>query len=370
MSGQSFSRRRLLGGAVAAAAVPVLGVGCRRSESARQGGGVTVADLTGATVELSHPARRVVTIPLPAAAMMVAVNGGPEVLVGMNAASRSAVEGSFLGTAFPELRHVSTEVAGAEFAPNVESVLALDPDVVIQWGDRGPGIVDPLRNAGLAVAQLSYGTQQDLEGAVVLYGTLLGKPERAATMVTWMRERMQSLRNAIPATQSGTVPSVLYLRGSADGLEAAGRASYNHYVTELVGGRNAAAEIDAQDASVDVEQLLRWNPDVILLGNFGPRVPRDFYGDPALASLRAVQDHRIYKVPLGGYRWDPPSHESPLMWQWLAGVVHGSRAPGLRADVVEQYVFWYGVEPTAAQLDQILHTADNADSRDYVDFGR
>lgn len=370
MSGHSISRRNLLSGVLAAAAVPVLGVGCGRTESARQGGGVTVTDMTGATVELPRPARRVVTIPKPAASMMVAVNGGPEVLVGMNAASRSAVEGSFLGAAYPELLQVSTEVAGAEFAPNVESVLALDPDVVIQWGDRGPGIVEPLRNAGLTVAQLAYGTQQDLEDAIVLYGALLGKSERAATMVNGMRERMQLLRNAIPAAESRSAPSVLYLRGSADGLEAAGRASYNHYVTELVGGRNPAAEIGAEEARVDVEQLLRWNPDVILLGNFGPKLPRDFYSDPALASLRAVRDRRIYKVPLGGYRWDPPSQESPLMWQWLAGLVQGSRAPGLRDDVVRQYAFCYGVEPSAAQLDEILHTEENSDSRDYVDFGR
>lgn len=371
MSGQVFSRRKMLGGAFATAAMSVVGVGCGRVETPTSAGAITVTDLSGATVSLPHPARRVVTIPKPAASMMIAVNGGPEVLVGMNADSGSTAEDSFLGVAYPELHKVPTEVAGAEFAPNVESVLALDPDVVIQWGDRGPGIVEPLRNAGLTVAQLSYGTQQDLEGALTLYGELLGKPERAATLISWMHERTQLLRNEFPAPADAAArPSVLYLRGAADRLDVGGGASYNHFVTELVGARNPAVGIDAEEATIDTEQLLRWNPDIILLGNFGPVMPGDLYGDPALASLRAVAQRRVYRVPQGGYRWDPPSQESALMWQWLAGVVHGTRAPGLRDEMVKQYAFCYGVEPTDAQMDEILYAAENSDSRDYVDFGR
>lgn len=86
-------------GALAAAALPLLGTARGRAEPTNTGKGLTVTDLTGRTVELPRPARRMVTIPLPAASMVVAVNGGPEVLAGMNAASRTAIKGSFLGEA-------------------------------------------------------------------------------------------------------------------------------------------------------------------------------------------------------------------------------------------------------------------------------
>lgn len=363
------SRRRLLGGALAAATLPFFGTACGRAERTTSSGGLTVTDLTGQKLELPGPARRVVTIPLPAASMIVAVNGGPDVLAGMNAASLTAIKGSFLGEAYPELLKVPTDVAGAEFAPNVESVLARNPDVVIQWGDRGPGIVDPLRKAGLKVAQLTYGTQADLEAAVALYGRLLGKQDRADRIADGMRRRLKKLRTELPG-RAGTPPSVLYLRGAADGLQVGAGASYNHFVTELVGGRNPAAAIKDEQATIDVEQLLTWDPDIILLGNFGPATPKDMYDDPALASLRAVRERRIYKVPLGGYRWDPPSQESPLMWQWLTGLVQGTGAPGLRAEVAGEYQFLYGAEPTEAQLDTVLKVRANSGSRDYDDFGR
>lgn len=363
------SRRRLLAGALTATALALVSTACGPADSASTDGGLTVRDLTGETVELAGPARRVVTIPLPAASMMVAVNGGPDVLAGMNSASRTAIEGTFLGETYPELLKVPTDVAGAEFAPNVESVLALNPDVVIQWGDLGPGIVAPLRNAGLPVAQLTYGTQKDLEGAITLYGELLGKRQRAEQIVNGMRASMRRLRAEVPEA-GDDAPSVLYLRGADNELVAAGGASYNHYVTELVGARNPAAGVNDVNATINTEQLLKWDPDIILLGNFGPTTPADLYRDPALSSLRAVKDRRIYKVPLGGYRWDPPSQESPLMWQWLAGLVHDTGAPGLRDEVARQYAYLYGAEPTDAQLDTILQTKANASSRGYDDFGR
>ncbi len=363
----NLTRRRLLGGVLAAAAIPLFGAACGRNVAAPVDGGLTVTDLTGQRIELRGPTRRVVTIPMPAASMIVAVNGGPEVLVGMNAVSRTAIEGSFLGEVYPELLDVPTDVAGTEFAPNVESVLSVNPDVVIQWGDRGPGIVDPLRNVGLSVVGLTYGTQQDLEDTVALYGELLDKQNRARVILDEMQRGLDGLRAAEHG--SGAVPSVLYLRGALDGLQVGGGASYNHFVTELVGARNPAAGIDAEQGTIDTEQLLAWDPDLILLGNFGPMMPENMYADPALATLQAVRRRRVYKVPLGGYRWDPPSQESPLMWQWLAGLVHGTRAPGLRDDVVRQYAFMYAVEPNAAQLDAILQVQHNAGSADYVDFG-
>ncbi|MGB3484515.1 MAG: ABC transporter substrate-binding protein [Mycobacterium sp.] len=362
-----LTRRQLIGGGLALAALPLI-AGCGRTESVSAGAGLTATDLAGTPIELPGPARRVVTIPLPAASMIVAVNGGPDALVGMNSASRTAIEGGFLGQAWPQLLDVPTDVAGAEFAPNVESVLALDPDLVIQWADRGAGIMDPLRNAGLTVAGLTYGTQQDLEAAILLYGNLLGKQDRSQSIVDDMHDQLRRLR-AEPPVSSDAAPSVLYLRGAADSLLAGGGASYNHFVTELVGGRNPAADLDAEQATIDTEQLLAWDPDILLLGNFGPMIPADVYADPALNQLRAVRDRRVYKVPLGGYRWDPPSQESPLMWSWLAGIVHGTKAPGLRSEISRQYAFLYASEPDDGQLDVILQTSANAASSDYDNFG-
>ena len=49
--------------------------------------------------------------------------------------------------------------------------------------------------------------------------------------------------------------------------------------------------------AVDVEQVVAWDPDVILLGNFDAAMPEDVYRSPAWRSLSAVRSRRVYKVP-------------------------------------------------------------------------
>jgi iron complex transport system substrate-binding protein len=362
------SRRSVLRGALAVTALPVLAA-CAPAAPAPATPQLTVTDLAGETLALDGPARRVVTIPLPAASMVVAVNGGPDVLVGMNAASLAAMRSSYLGEVHPQLLALPSDVAGSDFSPSIESILRLSPDVVIQWGNRSSGIIEPLRNAGLRVAQLTYGTQEDLEGAALLYGRLLGRQDRAERMVVGMRERLRAMRAEAPGLGAAR-PKVLYLRTAERSFTVGGGASYNHFVIDLVGGVNPAVDIRSEQAEVDLERILAWDPDIILLGTFDAATPAALYANTALAGVRAVRERRVYKIPAGGYRWDPPSQESPLMWRWLAGLVHGTGAPGLRAEVVAEYEFLYGRAPTDAQLDTILQAGSNAGSAGYANFGR
>lgn len=73
--------------------------------------------------------------------------------VGVNQVAISMASKGMLGTMFPQFLDTPV-VAGNDFVPNVEHILSLNPDVVIQWGDKGDDIVAPLRNAGLKVILL------------------------------------------------------------------------------------------------------------------------------------------------------------------------------------------------------------------------
>lgn len=61
----------------------------------------------------------------------------------------------------------------------MEAILALRPDLVIQWVDRGDELIAPLADAGLTVIGLRYGTQDDLEDWIALFGRLTGQEDRA-----------------------------------------------------------------------------------------------------------------------------------------------------------------------------------------------
>ncbi len=332
--------------------------------------GVTVTDQRGKAVVLDRPAARIVTLPQPAASMLIAVDQSAAHLAGMHQASWVAMRDGLMGEMFPDALKIPHDVASQDFTPNVESILALKPDLVVQWGDRGPGITAPLENAGLKVAGLTYGSQADLAAWITVFATLLGKPERGRAMLAEISSRLEKAKT-LAATRPASGPRIVYFLQFADGLKVATTKSYNDFYIKLIGGQNPAASVAGAPTglvSVDKEQVLAWDPEIVLLGNFDAAMPADMYANPVWKNLSAVKSGRVYKVPLGGYRWDPPGQESPLMWQWLSEVSFPEPKSTLRDDIVQYYVFLYGRQPTSAQIDKILWTDANAKSASYGRF--
>lgn len=370
-----LSRRNLLKGAAAGAAGALFVPACdgggtgnpKAGPSSKSAAQVSVEDQRGKTVTLKHRARRVVTIPMPAAAMLIAVDKSADHLVGMHKFSWLAIRDGILGDFFPKAKKIAHGIAGQNFTPNVESIVGLNPDVVVQWGDNGAGIIAPMENAGLKVVGLTYGTQDDVNTWITLFGTLLGKKERADAINARTSKQMDEIK-AAAGDVSHNKPKIIYFNRFKGGLKAAGKGSYNDFYIRLVGGVNAAEGLSGL-AGVDVEQVLSWDPDIVLLGNFDDAVPDDVYGDKVWSDVSAVKSKRVYKVPLGGYRWDPPSQESPLMWRWLFMLAHPrAKRYDLRGQVASYYRFLYGHEPSDKQLDKVLWMDLNAKSAAYRQF--
>lgn len=328
---------------------------------------IELTDQRGVTVTLDGPAERVITFPMPAASLFIAVAGSPDALIGMHAASKAALRAGILGELFPGAEDIPADIALSGFAPNVEAVLSLEPDLVFQWATN-EDLIAPLENAGVRVVGLNYGTQQDLETWIELMAVAIGRPERAERILGWHREALAELRGNVAAADLGEAPRILYFNRLADQLRVAGRNTYNDFYIGLVGGVNVAAELSGF-TDVSAEQVLVWDPDIILVGNFDAATPADVYARPLWSELSAVASRRVYKVPLGGYRWDPPNQESPLMWTWLAQLAHPDAfAFDLRGDARDAYRLLYGAELTGAQLDAILQADLNRDAAGYDRF--
>jgi iron complex transport system substrate-binding protein len=70
-----------------------------------------------------------------------------------------------------------------------------------------------------------------------------------------------------------------------------------------------------------MEQILLWNPDIILANE--PGVADVIRKDPKWAPVTAVKQDRIYQLPIGISRWGHPgSLETPLAILWTAKVIY------------------------------------------------
>jgi len=328
---------------------------------------VSVTDSRGQELSLKAPAERVVTIPIPAASIIMAISGKPDAVVGMHPASMAGIKGTILEKIYPSALDIPANITrGGQFAPNVETILSLRPDFVVQWASMGDEIIAPLVNAGLPVLGVRYGTQADSEAIFAMLGTALGRPGKAETIIAGQRDTQKAIAARVAGLPEEQRPKVLYMLRFADSLRPTGAGSYNDFYIKLTGGRQAANGISGTTTDVNAEQILAWNPDIILLGNFDPGLPADVYKNPLFATLNAVRNKRVYRMPHGGYRWDPPSQESALTWMWLAEVTH----PGLfdfdlPAETRRFYKSTYGYDLSDADVRGILQADANAGAAGY-----
>ncbi|MEO9330299.1 ABC transporter substrate-binding protein [Gordonia aurantiaca] len=359
---------------VAAFALGALGVtACSNREvvsdaadSSATGGPITVVDQYQNTLTFDTPVGRIASTIIPVPSMIIGSDQSTARNVGVNQVAISMASKGMLGTMFPAFLDTPV-VAGNDFVPNVEHILSLNPDVVIQWGDKGDDIVAPLRNAGLKVLLLKYGTQEDLEAWISIFGELLGKKEQADAVLATMAADRKTVEKAA-AAHASEAPRVLYMYNAPE-MKVGADNSYMDFWIRLAGGKNVASGAGSGSSfAVTLEQVLSWDPEIVILGNFEPTSPEGMYADPRWSSLSAVKNKRVYKAPLGGFSWDPPCYESNLMWLWVNSVFFPDVRHDLRGRIQETYKKLYAYDVSAADIDRILHVPANGVSANYDAF--
>jgi iron complex transport system substrate-binding protein len=109
-----------------------------------------------------------------------------------------------------------------------------------------------------------------------------------------------------------------------------------------------------------MEQILKWDPEIIYLSNFDTFTPEDLYNNKIAGQdwrgVSAVKNKKVYKTPLGIYRWDAPNAETPLFLKWIGQ----KQQPGvfsdynLENDLKKFYKDFFKYDLTEADMNQIL----------------
>ncbi|EOV8086623.1 ABC transporter substrate-binding protein [Providencia huaxiensis] len=342
-----------------------LTIGGMTNASASQA--VDFRDMSGDEIHLSAPAKRIVVIPIPAASMLVGMDESSEKLVGMHPFAKVAARDGMLSQMFSPVLQVNSNVVGNNFTPNIEALLNVEPDLVWQWGHRGDDIISPMRDAGLTVATLDYGQESYTQEWIRLMGQTLGHNDKAQKMIQWRQQVVDTLSATTAKIPESEQPRVLYLSHFNQSIQTFGSTSHNNADFALAGGVSLNRDLTGP-RTLNIEQILVWDPDIILLGNFEEGLsPADVYRNPMLSEVTAVKNQRVYKLPIGGFIWDAPNQETPLYWQWLSMIFYPEtmKMP-LREEIRLRYQQLYGYDVSDEQIDGILQMEMNKNSQHYL----
>ena len=249
--------------------------------------------------------------------------------------------------------------------PNLETLMDADPELVVVWDNplfRGQ-LDDTLATLGYPALYLKLGQTEGMPDAFRRLGERLGQPERGEALAAYGETVIDSVRELRESLSADERPRVYYAEG-ANGLKTDCDHSFHAELIELAGGRNVH-QCEQQSRfgrqSVDMEQVLAYDPDVILVFN------RDFYrrigDDPRWQMLRAVREGHVHFIPRTPFSWfdRPPSFMRLIGLPWLAHVLHPERYPWeADTEIPRFYSLFLRESLTANEVQDILAGEDVA----------
>ena len=208
---------------------------------------------------------------------------------------------------------------------NIEDLIRQRPDVVFTVTTTSESTLEKLHSVGLPVVQVYFDDFVRLAQCVTLTGSILGPDAaaRAGRYVTYLNQSERMVRARTDSIPSGQRPSVAHLAQVSPQLWVDGRNTIIDQWITIAGGRNAAHDqIDGNQNTITFEQLLAWNPDVIIVGSTPAGEVAKLRSDPRWQQLKAVREGRLYTNPKGIFPWDRYGPEEALQIQWAAQTLH------------------------------------------------
>jgi iron complex transport system substrate-binding protein len=322
----------------------------------RQAAAQAVTDGAGRAIPVPARVERVFPAGPPAAIFLYTL--APELLLGWPRANRPE-EREFL---LPDVgaRPEVGRITGRGNTANLEVVLALKPDLILDMGSTSATYVSLAdrvqQQTGIPYALLD-GRFDGTAAAYRILGALIGQRQKGDDTAAIVDDTIKTVTGRIAAIPKAGRPRVYYARGPR-GLETGLGGSINVETIELL-AENVAGGTRGGLVTVSIEQVLLWDPDVIVTidQDFAAAVRRD----PAWAPVKAVRDGRVHLSPKMPFGWVdfPPCVNRLIGLRWLAKILYPDLFPeDLKAQTREFYTRFYHVTPSDAQIERVLAGRD------------
>ena len=333
---------------------------CGQSGAAPAGQTREFTDSTGRTVTLPEDITKI-AISGPLSQIYILPLAG-DLLVGVSTAYAEDAQ-SYLPAYLYEKAEIG-QLYGGKGEMDLEALLAAAPEVVIDIGEPKKTTAEDLsaltEQTGIPFIHIDA-TVATAPEAYRILGKLLDREEKAEELAAWCESTYAMIGAMMEKVDAdGARKTLLYCLGDK-GVNVIARGSFHAETINFMSENLAVVEDVVSGGAgneVDLEQILLWDPDVIIFA------PDSCYGDIAASeqwqSADAVARGEYYKTPSGPYGWlsSPPAVQRYLGMLWLGELLYPGYAEyDLQEKVTEYYRLFYGCDLTDAMYQAL--TADS-----------
>ncbi|MCP8317309.1 MAG: ABC transporter substrate-binding protein [archaeon] len=183
--------------------------------------------------------------------------------------------------------------------PEVEKVVAANPDLIFVGTWMRPEGVAKLEELGFPVVGIDYGESlDDIYSAITLIGKLTGAEDSAENLVSELEQNITRVTNAVANLPK---PKVFWMTWHNPLMSAGGPILLNTLI-QAAGGVNIFEDVDIAWPFVSSEDVLAQNPEVILLSDPDLKVMISNIDDllnlfPAWSEITAVKEGKLFALP-------------------------------------------------------------------------
>ena len=255
---------------------------------------VAATDFRGRRIELDKPAERVVCL-LESALSGLYMLEAESRLVGVSTNIYQESVFPYYAAMDERIRERTLPTPGNWDFVNIESMVALRPDLVILWAGQEESIA-ALEEKGIPVFGVFIERFADIHREIAALGELTGTQERAAELLAIAREELEAVQRKIALAEGQAKPRIYFMWDQGP-LETAGRNSTVQELINLAGGTNVAANSELEHLVVNLENVLVWNPELIVMW-CNDRLDAEDLGElSGWRSLAAVRNGRVRELP-------------------------------------------------------------------------
>jgi iron complex transport system substrate-binding protein len=270
-----------------------------------------ITDTAGTAFIFYRPVERIIAMH-PHAADAAIVLGVDRKIVGVTDTIRSKT------LRFPELSKVTG--IGRWTEPDVEAILALNPDLILTYVDYPePEKLEDHLSGRIPVVRMDFYRAEVFREEMEMVGRIFDEQENLDEYLEWYDTNLALVEGRVSTIPYGERVLVYGESGSgqAFGRRAFGEKTGLHDLITAAGGVNVAAGHITGYADVENEWIIQQNPDIILIWSgkggykLGDRdeivsLHDDIMGMPGFERIKAVRDGRVFIIT-SGFAYGPSS---------------------------------------------------------------
>jgi iron complex transport system substrate-binding protein len=256
-----------------------------------------------------------------------------------------------------------------------EEILKMRPDIIIVGNLRNKMTIDDAnkmqKRLKIPVVVVDFTLDRCSESFRFL-GNLLKKQEMAESINNYLQKYILPIAAKARSIRDSSKPKIYYAEGP-NGLNTEPSGSIHSQVINFVCGRNVAitelGDVHGM-TKVSMEQVLRWNPDIILVWTgypYGMGLPNNSNADKQTygyitqnaiwRKIKAVKEEKVYQIPAVPFGWfdRPPSSNCIPGVIWLSRILYPHLITyDINEAIREYFELFYHIRISAGEARKLL----------------